>query len=150
MLAGCFNSLKGSLGASANIAESKKRGVFVEQYYPHGAFLLAGDSLQVPIKEAWIEKHWYYPANVDESVVADGYQLIVISEEKAVIDYPHRFTIGVASDKYFRPAGKSSIMTDFKELPQGDSIEWVVQRKYYFADSQPRDTIGRAVLYTHP
>ncbi len=145
---GCLSTLKGKIGASNDISESQKRGVFIRRYYAHDDFLLVLNH-QITIKDAWLEKHWRYANDIEKSEIEDGYQLIINFEEEDV-SYPTNFTIGVDADKSFRPCGVSSIMTDIEELPQGDSIEWFVQKNNYFSDSQPRDTIGKAILFTYP
>jgi len=146
---GCFSKLPGTIGVTGNIAESKRREVFVCQYYAHGNFLFILNH-KMMIETAWIEKHWRYATDIEKTEIEEGYQLMIRTGENEVKDYPSNFTIGVDANKYFRPCGRSSIITDFDKLPVGDSIEWFVQRNYYFSDSQPRDTIGKAILYTYP
>ncbi len=146
---GCLGDLKGHFGASETIENSQRRNVFVKQYYVHENFLYLLN-YQMTVKEAWLENRWEYANDQgDEIVKVECYQLIVNLQEE-VLDYPFKFAIGIDGDKYFRPCAKAAIMTDFKVLPEVDSIEWFVQKKYHLSESQPHEIIGKAILYTYP
>jgi len=122
--------LVGSSGISSNIIESKKRGVFIKEYTSSPNPYKINDTLQVTIKEAWLEYRWYYCDNLDEAGIYPGFQyhLCIRSTKQDICKYkPFDISIGISGDKYMRISSSSSLVGDFKSMP-GDTIEYIVAK----------------------
>lgn len=143
-----FHMRKGMEGTSADIGESKKRGVFVYEYLPPQNPYKINDSLAVRVKSAWLEHKWTYtgPFNTQEtSIDSEGYTLIVISDEKSLKGLDNNWLIGAKKDSTFYGGYGSSMTTNFDKLPTTDTIVWKVQSGNH-GFSTPKIIIGKFSL----
>ncbi len=137
----------GHLGASDNIQESKKRGVFICEYAPQKNPYKINDSLSIHVKSAWLECHWIYSGFFSEKAKIEntGLQLIIITDTSSLKGYLKTWLIGVDFEKNIRSALKNGLITDFDSMPQ-DTIEWKVQSGIELADSFHKTIIGKFIL----
>jgi len=129
---------------SSSINESKKRCVFIKEYIPLTNPYMINDTLQIMVKEAWIEYQWYYGDKVNETWIPpeSKYQLRINSNEHDLGKYTGiDWTIGINDDKYLRKCGLASLRGDFKNMP-GDTIEYIVAKG---ALQNNMDTIGKVL-----
>lgn len=116
----------GHLGVSNGIEEAKERGVMVGEYaLPQSPYKI-NDTMSFSISNAWIERRWAYGSDNSETIVLDGFQLIIETSESELKNYYSTWTIGVGGEAYFRPCGKTCILTDMDYVP-GDTLYWKVQ-----------------------
>jgi hypothetical protein len=133
----------GHTGVSMDIKESKKRDVFVKEYTVVPNPYKINDSMQITVKEAWLEDHWRYGKQESETFERDGYQICVNSIKEDVGNYNAvSWCIGIDFEKNLRSSSNSSLMGDFKMLP-GDTIEYIVQKG---DNLSVYDTVGRVIL----
>lgn len=137
-------ALKGHIGASKDIKESKKRDIFVCEYSVTENPFKINDSLKITIKEAWLEKHWRYSENIYKSTSYDGYQLMINSTEKDLVGVCFDWSIGVDFDMYLRSCSKDGLMGDFKELPN-DTLVYLIQKGQTKLSGTP-EIIGKLIL----
>jgi len=137
----------GHIGVSQDIKESKKRKVFIAEYTTMPNPYKINDTLQITVKEAWLEKKWAYPKNLDETIdLEDEYQVCINSEKKDITGiFSYDWMIGTYVEKTMRPSSFSSLMGDFKKLP-GDTIEYTVQKGDNLSDNGDKIIIGKFVL----
>ena len=140
------NTLKGHNGVSADIEESKKRGVFISEYQALQNPYIINDSLKINVKSAWLEKRWKYPENLNETILVEGYQLIIITKKKDISGFGQTWRIGLDGDRYFRVCGEECIITDFKEAPKEEKEIWQVQKGAELYDGAEHLIIGKFVL----
>ena len=113
---------------SGTIEESKGRGVFIKEYTVPSNPCKINDTLQITVKEAWVEYEWYFGDNENETnVLADpGYQIRVNSTKQDIGKYNSiDWSIGIRGDKYLVPCSRSSLEGRLENLP-GDTIEYIV------------------------
>jgi hypothetical protein len=118
----------GHTGVSNDIDDSKKRGVFISEYVVNPNPYKINDSLQITVKEAWLERRWRYGKNEDETLTfpPENYQLCINTVEEDIKNAASKWTIGLNGDKYIRTSGRNSLMGDFQNMP-GDTIKYEVQ-----------------------
>jgi hypothetical protein len=133
------NSQQGLRGASSNIEESKKNGIFIHEYFVLENPYKINDTLNITIKHIWLEKQWKYGKNFD-AVVIDGYQLIVESNEEDIKNIDFEWTIGIDSKKYMRRSSKSDLISDFINIPN-DTIIFKVQKGRQLKGDVPKENI---------
>lgn len=136
--------LKGHIGASQDIQESKKRGVFICEYAVEKNPYVINDTLKFNIKKAWLEKQWKYPSNCKETDIIDGYQ-IEIETLDTIKSYGKNWSIGITTKKYLRECGYKCLMGAFEQMP-GDSITWMVQKSWRLDEKFPKEIIGEFKL----
>ena len=140
------NFQQGHNGASNNIEESKDRGVFICEYTPLMNPYKINDTIILKIDEAWIEKKWKFPKNVNQTVVESEYQLCInIAPEKHIENLGIEWSIGVDYDKNMRISSLTSLIGDFKTLPS-DTIEYKVQKGDEFSNNYEKIIIGKFIL----
>ena len=112
-------------GMSNSIRESKKNGYFICEYQPNK--ILINDTLQFQIREAWLEKCFFYNEKGNTYDVS-GYQLIVLSEGDIFYKtrYNSKWKIGIDWERTFRSCGDDCIMSNLKDIGQ-DIETWKVQ-----------------------
>ncbi|HET6227970.1 MAG TPA: hypothetical protein VFF27_16925 [Bacteroidia bacterium] len=83
VLMGCDNP-SGHNGISMNINESKRRHAFIAKYEVSPNPYKINDSIRITVKEAWLEKHWAYGKNENETIFypKEKYQLCINTMEK--------------------------------------------------------------------
>jgi hypothetical protein len=147
IFSGCTNNLSGQRGISQDITESKRRGVFITEYTVYPNPYKINDSLQITVKQAWLESHWNYGEYNDETkVYPDGeYQLAVNTVEKDIENVDIYWTIGIDREKYMRISNNQSLISDFKTMPS-DTIEFKVQQDYDLSKDGEKIIIGKFVL----
>lgn len=64
--------LKGSPGWSKSIEESKFRGVYLYEYQPNVNTLRINDTIEVNVKEVWMENRWLYDSFMNKSNIPSG------------------------------------------------------------------------------
>lgn len=126
LLPGC-NTWQGHNGMSEDIEESKRRGVFVSEYYSELNPYVINDSLRLNVKTAWLEKRWKYPSNPSETVIWEGYQLIIHVDKENLRNYAKTWLIGLDFNLNLRSCGYSCLMMDCDTIPL-DRITWKVQQ----------------------
>ncbi len=138
---------EGHIGASSDISEAKKRGVFIGEYTVSPNPYMLNDSLQLTIKQAWVEQHWGYGAN-NSTIASAGYQLCINTteaDETAIETADAHF--GISADLYLRERSNASYLGDTDTFP-GDSIAYLVQKGNHFMDdsTQKKVIIGKLIL----
>jgi hypothetical protein len=89
----------GHRGVTANISESKGRGVFVVEHKVVPNPYIISDSLRITVKEAWLEMQWAYSSIPDSIIRMDGFQLCINSKESDLKDISFEWTIGLSGEK---------------------------------------------------
>jgi hypothetical protein len=145
-LCGCGHAV-GHSGACGSIESSKSRGVFVQEYSVNPNPYKINDTLKITVKEAWIEKKWVYSRDPNEIIMKDGFQLCVKSSENDLEGIDFTWTIGISGDKYVRASGKSSLISDFNEIPIEDTIEFEVQQGSNLSEIGSKRIIGTLKLF---
>lgn len=143
---GC-DTPEGHIGASKNISEAKKRGIFISEYTAHPNPCKLNDSLQLTIKEAWMEYRWAYGKN-NQTLIDEGYQLCINTTEADEIKIENAEGIfGVDFDHNLRVSGDDSFIGDFTSF-QGDSIEYLLQhgRSFMNDSTKKKEILGKLVL----
>lgn len=137
----------GHIGVSNDIKESKKRNVFISEYTCSPNPYKINDTLQITIKEAWVEHRWFHSLKEEETLIdTDGdYQLCINTNEKDLIGVCFDWTVGVDFYKNLRLSSKNSLLGDFKSVPT-DTIEFKVQAGNTFNEDSSRKIIGKFVL----
>ncbi len=136
--------LRGKPGMSENINESKKRGVFINEYQSNKN-LIINETFKMNVVRAWLEKKWAYNSNPNHTIVVDGYQLIVHTTERLDENYSFTWTIGTDFKRNFRSCGYRCIITDFDSLPNKHET-WKVQRGRSLYNSASNIVIGEFTL----
>ncbi|MXV13911.1 hypothetical protein [Hufsiella ginkgonis] len=138
----------GHLGASKDINDAKKREVFVCEYTSPTNPYRINDTLSIPVRSAWLEHQWRYKGLFSEKsqIEDNGYQLIVISDNKNLKGLYETWTIGLTSESYFRPAANDAMITDFETLPSDSVLTWKVQQGRYLSKSYSKNVIGKFEL----
>jgi hypothetical protein len=143
-LTSCFFDQSGP-GMSNSIEESKKRGYFICEYQP--TKVVINDTLMFHIKEAWLEKQFFYSKSGSTYTVGK-YQLIVVTDENIFngANYAFKWTIGVDFERNFRSCGKNCIMSNLAEI--GNDVEtWQVQAGSRMDSSAVKKIIGTMTLF---
>ncbi len=142
------NAINGMLSASSDIKDSKKRGVFVKEYFGQTNRFKINDSLSITIKSAWLEHMWRGDGPNNEKAKAQdhGYQLIVITDKESLKNYRETWMIGLNEDGYFRRASEDAIIVDFKIQPKASILEWQVQNGYSLSRNDKKTIIGKFAL----
>lgn len=140
------NDLPGHRGESENITESKKRGVFICEYKTLTNPYQINDTLQIYIKEAWLEEQWAYPQNTNNTIKTGGFQLCINSNKESLKGIDIDWTIGVNSELYFRESSASSLISDLVVISKNDTIVYLVQAGDNLSDTGEKKIIGKFVL----
>ncbi len=137
----------GHHGVSYNIRESKERGVFISEYKVSQNPYFINDTLKILVKEAWLEKHWAYGENKDQTVLypTENYQLCINTIEDNIKYVDLDWTVGITVDLCMRGSGYNSLIGDFKKMP-ADTIEYKVQQGDDLSDNGEKIIIGKFVL----
>jgi len=111
------NTLRGHLGISENIAESKKNEVFICLYHTDGNPIKINDTLALSIKEIWLENMWGYSGRQLKSKKTSGYQLCITLHSNSLRGYNDKWVIG--NDQFSRLGeySDSSLLIEFRNLP---------------------------------
>lgn len=136
------NPLRGHVGMSNSINESKSRGVFVSEYEPESNPIRINDSLVFQVDQAWLEKNWKYSDN-NKSIVIDGYQLIIRLVNTVPEGFDQTWTIGVEFKRHIRTCGKRCLITDFDVLPSNNMESWPIQRGWKLTNDLDKEVIGQ-------
>ena len=142
---GC-NTLRGHVGVSDDIKESKRREVFICEYEASPNPYVINDSLQIFVKTAWLEKRWQYPKNNYETIPIDGFQLVIETNEENLKGYDKTWSIGLDAERYIRTCDKNCLMSDFDSLPTADKEVWQVQAGNSFNPETEKKIIGNFEL----
>lgn len=140
---GC-NTLQGHRGMSEDIEESVRRGVFIWEYTVTSNPYSINDSLILEVESAWLEKRWAYPSNTNETLIGNGYQLI-LRVSNNITNYARTWMIGVDERLYLRRCGPSCLMMDCDSIP-GEKILWKVQEGIRIDSLSKKNAIGEFVL----
>ena len=143
-LSGC-GIRPGSIGVSSDMAESKTRGVFVQEYRPIINPVKVNDSIYFQVNEVWVEKSWQYGKNNDNTSILNGYQVCIHSTEKSLKNYAEVWTIENSFTESLRFTSKSNLMGDIGKLPDGDTISYKIVKGYPLM-SDSLIVIGNLVL----
>ena len=92
----------GHTGVSKDIKDSKKRNVFISEYIVNPNPYKINDTLQITVKEAWLEKQWIYGKKEIETLLfeSENYQLCINTIEEDIKGICSKWTIGLNGDKY--------------------------------------------------
>jgi hypothetical protein len=135
---------QGHKGVSSSIEESKRREVFECEYYPKNNPYQISDSISLDISNVWLERQWGYGSN-SETIPIEGYQLVIHTTPQSKKNYFDTWVIGVDGKRYFRPCGKTCLMTDFDSIPS--KIEsWYVQSGHSLDTASRKILIGEFTL----
>ena len=133
-------------GISDNIKESKKHNVFLAQYVALSNPIKINDTLQITVKEAWLECQWFYAKNKNGArIIKDRYQLCINTNERDLKGVCFDWTIGIDFDKNLRSSSKNSLVGDFKIIPS-DTLEYIVQKGSNLSEQQPKIILGKITL----
>lgn len=144
-LTACNNSA-GHSGASNDIAESKKREVFIDEYIAVPNPYKINDTLQITVNEAWIERQWAYSQDTETTIITEGYQLCINSVESDLYGINSKWKIGVEANKYIRSSSKRSLIGNLNELPVEDTLVYPVQKGNKLSSGSIKEVIGYFVL----
>ncbi len=145
MLVSCLNTLSGHIGVSNTISESKRRKVFICELQALPNPYIINDTLQIRVKKAWLEKHWAYKQNNDESYIQPGYQIVIDTDKKSINGIDKIWQIGNTFEESFRKASKKSIMIDLDSIPENYWFTWKVLLGRHFDTTR---VIGKFELYS--
>lgn len=142
---GC-NTLHNHSGMSSNIIESKKRNVFIAAYKSISNPVYINDSLELFVKEAWMEKAWKYDDIFYGVTEIEGFQLIVILKEELHPGYGKNWLIGIDGNRHFRFCGSNCLISDFDSLNNKDLELWKVQAGWKLNADADKIIIGDFIL----
>ncbi len=149
LLALAINSCEtpeGFPGVSDDIKDAKERGVFVKEYTVHPNPYRVNDTLEITVKEAWLEKQWIQTNRKHGTKIENsGYQLAINTNEKDINNENLTWLIGSYHDKYLRTSSCCSLIGDFDYIP-GDTIDYIVQNGEFPFDNIEIPNIGRFIL----
>jgi hypothetical protein len=138
----CSNPL-GHRGVSEDIKEAKSRGVFEYELIPlNGDVCVVNDSIKIRIKEAWIEKMWGHGKYVNSTIPLENYQLCVNTYDQDIEGITFDWSIGIESDKYIRLSSDNSLIGDLRNLPNSETLSYVVKEGDLF-DSSKKLILGQ-------
>ena len=144
---GC-DTPEGFLGASHSIKDAIDRGVYVKEYTVSPNPYKINDSLQITVKEAWLEHQWRH-TNIEEgtSIEPGGYQLCVISTEKDLKGMMgSKWSIGITEKKYLHLTSRFSLGGDFKKIPE-DTLDFLVKKGSFSIDTTNIQIFGHFILH---
>lgn len=141
------NDLQNHPGASEDIKDSKKRGVFICEYEANPNPIKVNDSLTFDIREAWLERKWKYPENYNSTEPTEGYQLIIITGNEIHKGATRTWSIGVNFDRYVRLCGNKCLITNFDKLPISNKEVWKVQKGRNLKEGDEKVILGEFILY---
>lgn len=136
----------GTPGMSENIRESKEREVFICMYEANPKSVIVKDTSKFKVDVAWLEKRWAYSSNLNNTIITNGYQLILHSVARMDEDYSFTWSIGTDFKRYFRSCGYTCLITDFDSLPK-EIESWKIQQGRDLYDGAPHKIIGEFTLY---
>jgi len=122
----------GSIGVSSDMAESKMRGVFLQEYRPIVNPVKVHDSTYFQVNDVWVEKSWQYGKNNDNTSILNGYQVCIHSTEKSLKNYAEIWTIENSFTESLRFTNGKNLMGDIDKLPDGDTISYKIVKGYPF------------------
>jgi len=144
-----FSHLGGKPGISMHIYESKKREVFIAEYtVPQNPYVI-NDSLSIYVEEAWLEKEWFYPSDLDKTDIWDdhGYRLCVNTNEQSIQNYWYTWMIGDSLKRLFRADNRKSLSTLLDMIPKDTEVFKVRNGGYDITVKiEDMETIGEFVL----
>lgn len=133
-------------GISDDIEESKKRHVFLAEYMPLSNPMKINDTLQITVKEAWLECQWFYDKKkYGANIIKDRYQLCINTNENDLKGVCFNWTIGINFDKNIRSSSKNSLVGDFKIIPS-DTLEYMVQKGRNLSEQSSKVILGKITL----
>jgi len=138
---------RGFPGVSDYIKDSKERGVFIQEYTVYPNPYKINDSMQITVKEAWVERQWIHTSKPKGAKIREkGYQLAINTTEEDLEGVTLDWVIGIYSDKYVHPSSANSLVGDLDTIP-GDTICYLVQNEMskWRLNKQP-NVVGRFVL----
>lgn len=140
------NTLSGHRGVSNSMEESIDRELFISEYYLDSSISDLG-FLPLQIKNAWLEKQWFYGSNSRYALPMDSaYQIILELEDESNLDgYGAEWCIGLDGDRYFRKCDHKSLITDLDQLP-GQQEKWIIQKGVKLDPESKKDTLGVIAL----
>lgn len=141
------NTIQNHPGVSNDIAESKKRGVFICEYQADHNPLRINDSIEFIVKIAWLERQWKYPENLEKTSPMEGYQLVIETENKIPNGFGRTWAIGLSSKKYIRKCGTNCLIGDFQTLPISNKISWSVKGDGKVKSDENTIILGEFELY---
>jgi hypothetical protein len=111
---GCVSGMnRGHNGMSEDIADSKKKDVFLFEYELSEKSIILGDSVSINPAEIWLEKAWKHgEGGVVVSNPIDGFQLCFTTEDQIPENYDFTWLIGVTGDHYFRQCGRNCFVSN--------------------------------------
>lgn len=140
------NLSEGRPGMSESIEESKKREVYICEFTTYKNPIIINDTLKVRLTVAWLEKRWAYDSNPNNSIIINGYQLIVLTKEELDENFTFTWSIGIDPKRYFRSCGYNCMMTDFDSLPKVVET-WKIQEGRAKYEGATHKIIGEFSLY---
>jgi hypothetical protein len=137
-LSGCY-TLKGHVGNSENIAESKRINAFICEYKVDSNSNKINDTLNIVIKEIWLEKMWHFTGPYSLPKIVDNhYQLCILTTAKSLKGFRDSWTIG--NDNF-------SELGDYSDNILGIEMDSIPNRLEYnvYQGSFVYDNIGRKI-----
>jgi hypothetical protein len=137
-------SPSGHPGVSDDINDSKKRDVFIKEYRTIKNPYVINDTLQLYVKEAWLEKKWFNGNKREQTIIIndnDSYQLCINSTKESLSKYNAiDWIIGLDFHNSLRLSSNSSLISDFKYFPK-DTIQLIVYKGDNLDDLDSSKTI---------
>lgn len=143
----CCDNGAGFSGVSNNIKESKGRGVFIQEYEVIPNPYKINDSLQITVKEAWIENSWGHSKDPANTVKGEKYQLCINSLATDLKGFSFDWSIGNNFKDNFRISGKNSLMVDRNTLPTDSIIKYSVFQGEFLLSDTSKIPIGKFELH---
>jgi hypothetical protein len=141
-------------GASEDVGESKRRGVFVCEYGPPANPYRINDSLVLHINECWLERRWVHDKNrpTGADPYSGMYQLIMEVGPNDLRGYGKKgWTIGLDFVQNFSKPTPNALVMLFNEGAPRDTEEWlVIQGEPKKQLSGKEVVLGRLVLKRKP
>jgi len=136
-------SSQGHRGTSANIEESKERGVFIKEYYSPKNPIVINDSIQFEIKGAWLEYQWRQSyGSKNNTAKYKEYQIRINTSKELPKRVDFAWSIGADyGGLYLRSCNKDCLIGDFKEQPPDTITYPVITGELLKSDTQIEERI---------
>ncbi|WP_343617508.1 hypothetical protein [Flavobacterium sp.] len=134
----------GGLGVSLDILESKKKGVFIQEYKSIPNPIKVHDTLNVNIKSAWLEHTWRYDGAQGQKAKKTNqkkYQIIITTDDRSLRGYNETWIIGNGNDSTFYHGYKNNIVMQLTNFSAQDTLNLKIIKGRNLA--KPLNIIGR-------
>jgi len=140
---GKFSALNGKLGSSQSIVESKKRKVFLYEYKLSSNIFEFNDTIKVHIENAWLEKNWRFDYPYDNTLIGDGYQIIlVLKKGNWKRNYKKNWYLGTDYSFNFTPIGDGKLISNVFKVEPLNYLKIKIQKEDKLSNNQNKEILG--------